>query len=197
MIDHYSPESVRAASLLTNRLVSLDAKPLPAGEFWKLVVRVDPADLVDLDVDGIAELTASTHDEAVRYRTLLDASTALTFEQERLLEGGVSLISALDERFPSVLRERLGTACPPFLLVAGPTEWLDRPGLGVVGSRDAADEALEAARESARMAVEPRLAGRERSRPRCRSGGDGRRARCRWCRGRCPCRGHHAGVAER
>ena len=60
MIDHYSPESIRAASLLTNRLVPLDANPLPAGEFWQLVERVDPADLVDLDVDAIAELAAST-----------------------------------------------------------------------------------------------------------------------------------------
>jgi len=153
MIDNYSLESIRAATLLTNRLVPLDVNPLPAGEFWQLVGRVDPADLVDLDVDGIAELTTSTHDDAVRYRTLLDASTAFTFEEERLLEGGVSLVSALDERFPAVLRERLGAACPAFLLVAGPAEWLDRQGLGVVGSRDAADEALDAARESARMAV--------------------------------------------
>jgi len=152
MIDHYSPESVRAALLLTNRLVSLDTKPLPAGEFWKLIDRVDPADLIDLDVDGIAELATLSHEQAFRYRTLLDASTAIIFEQERLLEGGITLISALDEHFPPVLRERLGTACPPFLLVAGPAEWLTRPGLGVVGSRDAGDEALDSARESAIMA---------------------------------------------
>lgn len=153
MMDHHSSESVRAASLLTNRLTTPDVAPLTPGEFWKLMARVDPADLVDLDAAGIAERSRSTHDEAVRYRTLLDASTAMTIEQERLLEVGVTLISALDDRFPAVLRDRLGTACPPFLLVAGPAEWLDRPGLGVVGSRDAADDALEAARESARMAV--------------------------------------------
>lgn len=152
-IEPPSPESVRAASLLTNRLVELDAKPLPAGEFWSLVDRVDPADLLDLDVDGIAELAQSTRDEAARYRALLDASTAMTFEQERLLEGGVALISALDERFPSMLRQRLGAACPPFLLVAGPADWLRRHGLGVVGSRDAAPEALDAAREAATVAV--------------------------------------------
>jgi len=147
-------ESVRAASLLTNRLVTLDAKPLPAGEFWKLVGRVDPADLLDLDVVGIIELVGCEHDDAVRYRTLLDATTAFTFEQERLLEGGVTLVSALDERFPTLLRERLGVACPPFLLVAGPTELLAQPGLGVVGSRDAAPDALDVARDAARAAVD-------------------------------------------
>ncbi len=148
-----SKDSVRAASLLTNRLVALDAKPLPAGEFWKLIDQVDPADLLDLDVAGIAELVGCTHDEAVRSRTLLDASTAFTFEEERLLEGGVTLVSALDERFPTVLRERLGASCPPFLLVAGAVELLGRPALGVVGSRDAAPEALDVAREAARTAA--------------------------------------------
>lgn len=158
MIENQSPagasqESVRAALLLTNRLVALDAKPLPAGEFWKLAERVDPADLLELDVAGIVDLVGCAHDDAARYRTLLDASTAFTFEQERLLEGGVTLVSALDERFPAVLRGRLGAACPPFLLVAGAVELLGRPALGVVGSRDAAPEALEVARDAARTAA--------------------------------------------
>ena len=146
-------ETVRAASLLTNRLVTLDAKPLPAVEFWKLVGQVDPADLLDRDVAGIAELVGCEHDEAVRYRTLLDATTAFTLEQERLLEGGITLVSALDERFPTLLRERLGAACPPFLLVAGPTELLAQPGLGVVGSRDADADSLDVARDAARATV--------------------------------------------
>ena len=155
MIDNQSPagasqESVRAALLLTNRLVVLDATPLPAGEFWKLTERVDPAELLELDVAGIVDVVRCAHDEAVRYRTLLDASTALMFEQERLLEGGVTLVSALDDRFPAGLRGRLASACPPFLLVAGAVEWLGRPALGVVGSRDAAPEALEVARDAAR-----------------------------------------------
>jgi predicted Rossmann fold nucleotide-binding protein DprA/Smf involved in DNA uptake len=161
MIEHPSPEngspeSVRAALLLTNRLVTLDAKPLPASEFWKLVERIDLADLLDLDVAGIVDVVGCAHDEAVRSRTLLDASTAFTFEQERLLEGGVTLVSALDERFPAMLRERLGLACPPFLLVAGALELFGHPALGVVGSRDASPEALDVASDAARTA-----AGRE------------------------------------
>jgi predicted Rossmann fold nucleotide-binding protein DprA/Smf involved in DNA uptake len=149
----FSPESTRAALLLTNRLVPLDAKPLTAREFWQLVDHVDPADLVHDDAAGIAERVGVNEDEAVRLRTLLDAATALGFEQEWLEDGGVSLVSALDDRFPRVLRDRLGGACPPFLLVAGPVEWLDRPGLGVVGSRDADDGLLGVARRSAELAV--------------------------------------------
>jgi predicted Rossmann fold nucleotide-binding protein DprA/Smf involved in DNA uptake len=150
----YSPDSARAALLLTNRLVPLDAKPMTAREFWELVERVDPADLVHDDPAQIAEKAGVGFDEAERLRTLLDAATALSFEQERLHDGGISLISAIDDSFPSTLRDRLGTACPPFLLVAGPIEWLGRPALGVVGSRDASEPVLDAARRSAELAVE-------------------------------------------
>lgn len=150
----HSPDSIRAALLLTNRLVQLAASPMTAREFWQLVRRVDPADLLHRDATDIAELAGLTDDEARRVRTLLDAATALGFQEERLRDGGVSLVSALDDRFPPRLRERLGASCPPFLLVAGPIEWLDRPGLGVVGSRDAGDGALAVARAAAELAVQ-------------------------------------------
>lgn len=150
----YSPDSTRAALLLTNRLVALDAKPMTAREFWQLVQRIDPGDLVQQDPATIADVAAVDENDAVRFRMLLDAATALSFEEERLPDDGISLISALDDQFPAGLRRRLGTACPPFLLVAGPTDWLNRPGLGIVGSRDAGDEVLAAARESAELAVQ-------------------------------------------
>lgn len=148
-----SPDSTRAALLLTNRLVPLDAKPLTAREFWALVERVDPGRLLPLDAPGIAEIAGLDEASADRYRTLLDASTALSFEQERLRDGGIELVSALDAQFPARLRDRLGTACPPFLLVAGPVDALHRAGLGVVGSRDAGDDVLAVADEAARRAV--------------------------------------------
>jgi predicted Rossmann fold nucleotide-binding protein DprA/Smf involved in DNA uptake len=148
-----SPDSIRAALLLTNRLVQLDAKPLAAKEFWTLVARIDPGHLLHLDIDELGEALDVDPDGARRLRTLLDAATSLVFEEERLLDGGVSLISALDRRFPSSLRERLGTSCPPFLLVAGPEAWLHRPGLGIVGSRDADEDALAAARQAAVLGV--------------------------------------------
>jgi predicted Rossmann fold nucleotide-binding protein DprA/Smf involved in DNA uptake len=149
-----APDTTRAALLLTNRLVTLDAKPLTAREFWTLVDRVDPGALVHHDAARIASLADVDGDEAERYRSLLDASTALSFEQERLLDGGISLVSALDDHFPGGLRERLGAACPPFLLIAGPVAALDTPGLGIVGSRDAEDDVLATARDAARLAVE-------------------------------------------
>ncbi len=149
----HSPDTVRAALLLTNRLVSLGAAPLAAREFWALTEHVDPGDLFHRDVSEIAELTGFSPDEAARLAALLGTSTAFGFEQDRLADGGIELVSALDDRFPASLRDRLGPACPTFLLVAGPIEWLSRPGLAIVGSRDASDEALLVARTAAEHAV--------------------------------------------
>jgi predicted Rossmann fold nucleotide-binding protein DprA/Smf involved in DNA uptake len=150
-----SRETSRAALLLTNRLVKTDVKPMTAREFWGVVERVeDLSILLNLDVAELVDKLSFDADDAVRVRTLLDASTALAFERERLEDGGISLVSVFDESFPPVLRDRLGTACPPFLLLAGPTNWLTTPRLGVVGSRDASDVALDAAKRSAEMAAE-------------------------------------------
>ena len=77
----------------------------------------------------------------------------MSFEQERLADGGVSLVSAVDGSFPARLRERLGDGCPPFLLTAGPVDWLEGPSLGVVGSGDADQPALDLARRAAEVAV--------------------------------------------
>lgn len=135
-----------AALLLTNRIVDVGAKPLSAGEFWGLQGRLADLDrLAGMSVADVQEAAAVSEDDAERVVALLGAGTAFAFERERLLEEGVDLISALDERFPHRLVERLGSACPAFLLVAGPVEFLDGVAIGVVGSRDASPAALDVA----------------------------------------------------
>ena len=74
----HSPDSVRAALLLTNRLVPLDAQPLTAREFWDFTARHDPGDLVNRDAAehrGAHRLVRGR--DALACVTLLDASTAL------------------------------------------------------------------------------------------------------------------------
>jgi predicted Rossmann fold nucleotide-binding protein DprA/Smf involved in DNA uptake len=145
---------VRAALLLTNRLVALDVRPFAAREFWALAERVDLGTLLDQPASAVAELAGVDAGEADRICALLDAATAFAFEQERMADGGVVLVSALDPAFPASLCERLGAACPPFLLVAGSAEWLSRPMLGVVGSRDASPDALAVAAQAAGVATD-------------------------------------------
>jgi predicted Rossmann fold nucleotide-binding protein DprA/Smf involved in DNA uptake len=148
------PDAELAALLLTNRLCDVGIKPFAAGEFWNLVARVgDLSVLLGSSSTEVAELTRLDPTESERVVGLLAAASAFAFERERLAEEGIQVVSALDERFPRRLVERLGVTCPSFLTVAGPIEWLQRGGLGVVGSRDASPEALEIARKAARAAV--------------------------------------------
>ena len=108
-----SPDRIRAALLLTNRLVGLDAKPLPSSEFWALAGRVDPGELLHLDAAGIAERAGVDGEQAQRLRALLDADTAMSFEQERMEDGGVSLLSALDEHVLGQLAPQHGDGARP------------------------------------------------------------------------------------
>src|SRR6188474_612747 len=78
-----------AALLLTNRLAAVAAKPFTSSEFWRLVGSCGRLDeLLTADVAGISLRAGVDDDEAVRIRTLLDASRAFAFERERLEDGG-------------------------------------------------------------------------------------------------------------
>ena len=143
-----------AVLLLTNRLVEVDAKPLAAGEIWKLLARLPEIGLV---LECSAETLVSDHGlditEAERLKKLCGAATAFTFEIERLEESGIRLLSFLDEGFPSHLVDILGTKASAFLLVAGNVDLLERTGRGIVGSRNASQEVIEVAESAARAAV--------------------------------------------
>ena len=152
MTDHTS--GALWALLLTNRLTTVDAKPYSAGEFWKLVesVSMTAAPVIE-SADEIVTRAGLSLDDAQRVHALLDAGRAFGFERERLEDGGLEVVSALDARFPARLRDRLGRNCPPFLVVAGDVQRLSAGGLGIAGSRNASDDALEAARHAASAAV--------------------------------------------
>jgi predicted Rossmann fold nucleotide-binding protein DprA/Smf involved in DNA uptake len=148
-----SPESLTIA-LLTNRLIESDAKALTAREFWQMF----PHDqllsgIIEMDISQLASHLNLKEDDARRIRTLLDASRALAFESERLEESGISMVTAADEAFPAKLRASLGEQCPAMLLVAGPSEWLSEPGVGIVGSRKITESHEEVAADVARSAV--------------------------------------------
>lgn len=134
-------------------------KPLSAGEFWNVCRAVaDPSLLSGMSASDISAKLSIPLADGERYAALLGAGTAFAFERERLEEEGVHLISALDDAFPERLRERLRDACPPFLLVAGPIDFLDLDAIGVVGSRDASPAALEIAGSVAAVASSNRMA---------------------------------------
>jgi predicted Rossmann fold nucleotide-binding protein DprA/Smf involved in DNA uptake len=87
--------------------------------------------------------------ESERISRLLDSGVGLAVQLDSLLERGIVPVTALDSRYPERLRRRLDGAAPPVLYCAGELSLLDSDGIGVVGSRDIGQEAVDAARSIA------------------------------------------------
>lgn len=158
-------DTVRAALLLSNRLVRLNVAPLKAREFWSVL---DCTDALGLDVsellstpercDEVAVVAAGSSNANAtvtgdRLRTLLDATRAFAFEIERLEEGGIQIISALDERFPTLLRDRMAHGCPPHVFAAGDLSTMQRPILSIVSESTSAGPIQLSARHAVAAAV--------------------------------------------
>ena len=140
-------DDVLAALLLTSPLAGEGPPPLKAREFWALVD--DVGDLAAL----LADVPADRPD-ADRLRVLLGRATAFAFAVEEAERQGITLLSALDPRYPARLRDRLGHQAPPVLHTVGPLEWLSGPCVAIVaeGGAAAGDESvLDAVRAAARQ----------------------------------------------
>lgn len=142
-----------AALLLTNRVAPVDVEPLKAKEYWSLIGRTDPGELLGL---GTAEIASAVGDPALGERVvrLLGAATGFALAREELESSGIRMLSTYDDDFPSRLVERLGDAAPPVLYVAGPVEWLHQPLIGVVGSRAVDEAGAAVARQTAAVAAD-------------------------------------------
>jgi predicted Rossmann fold nucleotide-binding protein DprA/Smf involved in DNA uptake len=139
-----SSDTQLAALLLSNQLTRLEVAPLKAREFWGLVDRTDALgiDVGTLLTDATVRAQVAEGDVSEQRLTgLLDATRAFAFEIERLREGGITLLSALDERFPVLLRDRMQHGCPPHLFAAGATDVLLLRRLAI--ATDAIDDAVE------------------------------------------------------
>ena len=145
-------EDALATILLTTRLVESPAPPLSASDFWALVATVaKPGDLLaDDDLGARLEPTAL---EADRVRSLLGRATAVAMEIERLESSGMSVITPFDDQYPQTMVDRLGPKAPAVLHVAGDASLLATDLLGIVGSRDVAEDGGDVAQDAARAAV--------------------------------------------
>lgn len=143
-----------ATILLVGRLRDEPVAPLKASEFWGLCDRVaKPSALLGLGVEQLAAEHGLPGDLAGRIVALLDRATAMAFELERLGQSGISVLTPFDEDHPGRFAGRLGTAAPVLLYAAGAVELLDRPGVGVVGSRKVSPEGSNVAAAVAERAA--------------------------------------------
>ena len=102
-----------------------------------------PADL--LKPDGVCALDGWQHRKITteRLRRLLDRGAALAWCVKRWGRSGLWLLVRSDAAYPRQLKRRLGWKCPPLLFGCGNPALLAKPGLAVVGARNAAQDDLE------------------------------------------------------
>ena len=129
------------------------AKPLAGSEYgrlakWLIDRRQRPADLLDIDDAGLADVVQAKLEPA-RVRSLLKRGTALALATEKWLRSGVWILSRSDDEYPKHLRKRLGADAPPLIYGAGNPQLLLRGGLAIVGSRNASEAALDFTRHVA------------------------------------------------
>jgi predicted Rossmann fold nucleotide-binding protein DprA/Smf involved in DNA uptake len=146
-----------AVVALTTRAVPAEVPALSGRELAALRRATDIAALAGLPSAAVAERAAVAVPEAERILRLLDRATAVALALETFDQSGIWTTTVADDDYPAALRELLGDAAPPVLHGAGPAAGLDRPLLGVVGSRDVTPEAGEVAtgagREAARRGI--------------------------------------------
>ncbi|WP_420620198.1 DNA-processing protein DprA [Candidatus Poriferisocius sp.] len=143
-----------AALLLTSRLASEGVKPLTSAEYWQqseLASR--PSALLEAPPETLCAMHGLAEEMASRIAALFDRAIAMAFEVDRLMQSGIHTITPFDEHYPCLFRYRLKEKAPVVLHAAGPLDLFERPGLGVVGSRDIGEKGAEVAKGAARLAT--------------------------------------------
>ena len=92
--------------------------------------------------------------DPVRVQTLLSRDDSLESVLERWGDGGVWVVGREDDDYPDRLTERLGASAPPLLYGIGDRDAVWNGGLAIVGSREAEEKSLDAARRVASVCAE-------------------------------------------
>lgn len=85
-----------------------------------------------------------------RLEGLFDRAPSLMLNLEKWINRNIWLVTRSDDDYPRGLKKKLGRSAPPFFYGTGERELLHRSGLGMVGSRDADEEALDFTRLAGR-----------------------------------------------
>jgi predicted Rossmann fold nucleotide-binding protein DprA/Smf involved in DNA uptake len=114
-------------------------KPLSLAEYsrvvhWLVQSHLRPADLLqEVDFESIA---VTTQIDSERLAGLLKRGVALAFAVEEWERNGIWVISRSDADYPEKLKRHLKGSAPPVLYGTGEIHLWNRPGLGMVGSRN-------------------------------------------------------------
>src|SRR5207302_8153408 len=84
--------------------------------------------------------------EAERISALLDRGGAIAMEMEQLSSGGIWCVTRVDDSYPARIKNSLKHQAPPVIFGVGDESILERPAVGVVGSRNIDEEGANFAR---------------------------------------------------
>ncbi|MEA4897174.1 DNA-processing protein DprA [Bacillota bacterium Meth-B3] len=134
-------------------------RPLSAAEWHALNSRAREAGLpglgalLGLDMSGFMMKMDLTEQEAYRLCVLLGRTLPLSMSLERFAMNGIEVATYFERAYPQRLRERLGTAAPPMIYLAGRSELFLQDAIAIVGALPARGEAEEAVRQLVQLAV--------------------------------------------
>jgi len=130
---------------LTARLSdNAEARPLSPKQYWQLV---EASGGVPTGAGGLRD---------PQIRSLAQRTTQAALHMSECEHQSIVVLTPFHASYPSALLARLGSQAPPLLYAAGDLGLLshDAERLGVVGSRDASDEAMAAARAAVEIAAQ-------------------------------------------
>jgi DNA processing protein len=105
-----------------------------------------PRALVGMPAAGVAKGLGVAADEADRIARLLVRGGNLALELDQLAASGIWCVSRADDSYPRRIRNALKNQAPAVLFGAGEMEILDKPAIGIVGSRNLDERAADFAR---------------------------------------------------
>ena len=138
-----SPDS-QAILLLCSHLglsSMLEVAPFTLKE-WNALARklqaasMRPGDLLELSAGYLQARLELNDEDAQRISRLLQRSSSLAIELERLASTGIHVLTRVDQGYPERYRKQLKDSAPTVLFFSGEPALLGQPGIAVVGSRN-------------------------------------------------------------
>ena len=144
-------ERTKAILLLTSYLskdLDKETKPLTITE-WNEVVRwlrskeLGPEDLLKGNLESVLSSYIERKVPKQRMIDLLDRKMALALKLEKWTKAGIWIINRGDAEYPELIKTTLKDKVPPILFGIGNKDLLSKNYIGIVGSRNIADEDIQ------------------------------------------------------